>query len=69
MSCACSCGYTCGRQCGLPLFSENGCIANHYKVDCEHKWDGDTASGETWESGTCSKCGMVQMHHDISVGP
>lgn len=69
MTCACRCGYTCGRRCGLPLLGKDGCIAQHYKVDCDHQWDGPTKRGDTWESGTCSKCSTVQMTHDITVGP
>jgi hypothetical protein len=50
------------------------CLKKHYKKDCDHIWDGPWEEGEMgedgyWSSTTCSKCGMVQMHHDMAVGP
>jgi hypothetical protein len=38
---------------------------------CEHVWDGElyTSSDGLGESATCSRCGMVAMHHDMWVMP
>lgn len=71
MPCSCRCESTCGRQCKLDLME---CLKKHYKKDCDHIWDGPWEEGEMgedgyWSSTTCSKCGMVQMHHDMAVGP
>ena len=65
-ACECRCGYTCGRQCRLDL---DGCMEHHYRSDCGHVWDGPEEHGENWSSATCSKCGAVQMLHDMEVGP
>jgi hypothetical protein len=69
--CECHCGYSCGRQCGLEIMQ---CMAEHYEHDCGHVWDGPTERGEEsggccWESATCSKCGAVQIWHDMACGP
>jgi hypothetical protein len=69
-TCQCSCGYTCDRRCGLEIMA---CMAEHYVHDCGHTWDGPTEHGDHdgcyWESATCSRCGMVQMFHDMAAGP
>lgn len=72
--CRCNCGYTCGRQCGLDFFGPEGCIALHYKVDCEHVWDGPEVTerfpgGGGFSSGSCSVCGMLRINHDMNAGP
>ncbi len=64
--CRCNCGYTCNRECGLPVLE---CMEKHFKRDCDHKWDGPTASGEQWSSVTCSLCGEIALTHDCQVGP
>lgn len=72
--CECRCGYTCGGPGVCPVYLSEECLQEHFKVDCDHVWDGPTKSEETpegggWESATCSKCGAVQMFHDMWVGP
>ncbi len=42
--------------------------------ECEHEWDGPTAVidmgyGPRGESGTCSRCGLTAMDHDLMVMP
>ena len=69
--CRCNCGYTCNQQCDLPRLD---CIEQHYKRDCDHKWDGPSkdwisTSGGLTSSVTCSKCGMSAFDHDATVGP
>lgn len=65
-TCRCECGYTCGRECGLGFIE---CIREHYKVDCDHKWDGPKKAYGSGESSTCSICGVVMISHDMKVGP
>ncbi len=38
---------------------------------CEHVWDGPTWTSDDGraQSATCSRCGMVQMDHDMWVLP
>lgn len=67
--CECRCGYTCGGPgvCELPVFE---CLkAGHWKEDCDHSWDGPEVEGETFSTGTCSKCGVWAMSHDMATGP
>ena len=36
---------------------------------CEHVWDGPVVRTENSESGTCSRCGMEGLAHDMWVLP
>lgn len=77
--CRCNCGYSCGRSCGLPLDGADGCIALHFKEDCDHDFSGEWESytdvdkdGNEYESGgsvTCKHCGTSAMGHAMLVGP
>ena len=70
--CDCRCGYRCPvRPCPLSAWD---CVAAHYKIDCDHKWDGPwheevTEEGGTMGAVTCSKCKMLCVDHDLGVGP
>lgn len=64
--CRCECGYTCHRRCELDL---DDCMRIHYKVDCDHAWDGPWLEINGGGSVTCSKCGMSCMDHECAVGP
>jgi len=69
--CECRCGYVCGRACGLPLME---CMGKHYKLDCDHKFDGawetfELPNGGGGGSVTCSTCGLTQLDHDMRCGP
>jgi hypothetical protein len=78
-SCRCNCGYTCGRTCGLKLDGPEGCIALHFRQDCDHDFTGEWESytdtdkdGNEYESGgsvTCKHCGVSAMGHAMLVGP
>ena len=73
LRCECRCGYTCGGpgECTEPDFRK--CLAEHFKKDCDHVWDGPTVEtdvmGCTGSSVTCSACGEVAMYHDMRNGP
>lgn len=43
----------------------------HCPDSCGHVWDGPTWTSEDGlaQSATCSRCGMVQMDHDMWVLP
>lgn len=65
--CECRCGYSCDRKCGL-IISE--CLAQgHYVQDCTHRFDGKVIEFDNGFSMSCSKCGALQISHDMMVGP
>jgi len=67
--CKCSCGYTCNRKCGLPV---SECVEQHFVHRCEHIWDGPPVQTDVMgcdiTSVTCSKCGVLSVHHHLDVG-
>lgn len=67
--CPCRCGYSCGGPGTCPDWLSGKCLREHFVVDCGHVWDGPVRSGEGWSSGTCARCGTVQMFHDMRCGP
>lgn len=70
--CHCRCGYTCGGpgRCDMDTWD---CIEAHFVRDCGHKWGGwrehTLASGASWGSQVCLRCGMGADVHDDTVGP
>ena len=68
--CRCNCGYTCGGPGECELFAEdfNKCLQQHYKQDCDHKFDGKVIKISNGESTTCSICGLSAASHDFLNG-
>lgn len=47
-----------------------GCYCACPNGPCQHVWDGPEVTSDEedqgfWSSGSCSRCGAVQMYHDI----
>lgn len=47
---------------------ECGMSDSKTKPICEHKWDGESIGDESFQSVTCSRCGMSCMSHDMRYG-
>jgi len=72
MGCRCNCGYRCG---GPGTCKDRKCLSRddgkHFVRDCDHTWDGPAWTSEDglMSSGTCSRCGITAVGHDMRVGP
>lgn len=50
-------------------FDPNACYCDCPNGPCEHSWDGKPIEDEMSYSRTCSRCGAIQMFHDMRVLP